>query len=120
MTTSEESAIDAHVLKASTLRATAIGYKGLASLLRYGNVMSYAFRDYDVFVNFTRMLNHLQLQFEFVPYGLQLKPDAKINYYQNVMKRKAPEQTYQYETQRIVKEERPESGGWIRTRKKDV
>jgi hypothetical protein len=91
MTPSEESIIDAHILVASNLRTTSIGYKALVSLLKHGNLLTYAFKDYSIFVNFTRVLDHLSLDYEFVTYGLQLNENAKLKYHQNVMNRKAQE-----------------------------
>lgn len=119
MTTSEESTIDAHVLEASNLRTTSIGYKALVSLLKYGNVLTYAFSDYTVFVSFTRVLDHLHLEYEFVAFGLQLKENAKLSYYQNVVNRKVPEfkPTYHEGKNRVGKDD-PEEGkiGWAEKR----
>ncbi len=119
MKLSEELEIDAHILAASNLKITSIGYKALVSLLKYGNFMSYAFRDYDIFVNFTRMLNHLQVEIEFVPFGLQLKENAKLNYRNNMMTLKHQKLINQTPTQhkesssRIGKQD-PDDGklGW--------
>ena len=117
MTIQEEQSIDAHILASSGLRTTSIGYKALVSLLQYGNFLSYGFRDYDIFVNFTKVLDHLQLEYKYIPRGLQLKENAKINYWQKLIKIKNPEIRYnnQSGSYRVGKEERSDSGGWIRT-----
>lgn len=120
MTAAEELELEAHAIEASKLRNTSIGYKALVSLLKYGNVMSYAFKDYDVFVSFTRVLNHIQLQFEFVPFGLQLKQDAKITYRKNMMTYRPPEPVKQAYTESSKKrskdDEREEGQDWSKKR----
>lgn len=118
MTRSDELAIDNHILAKSNLKPSSIGYKALASLLKYGNFLSYGFRTYEIFVDFTRLLNQLQLEFTFIPFGLQLKDDAKSIYYANMMIRKYPEEKPTYDqsgVNRVGKEERADTGGWIRT-----
>jgi len=124
MELSEELVVDAHVLEASNLRTTSIGYKGLKLLLSTGSLLSSQLgEDYSLFVNFTRMLDHLGLKYQFINSGLELQENSKQNYFQSMMCRKVPDvkPSYKYGVNRIGKEERTEYGGWIRTReeKKD-
>jgi len=112
MTPSQELEVDAHILAASNLRNTSIGYKALASVLKHGNLLCIAFCDYEVFVNFTRMLWHLKVDFEFVPFGLQLKENTKQCYRDaRMIPKAAPVVTYNYEKKysRIGKDD-PEEG----------
>lgn len=120
----ENKLVDAHILEASKLRTTSRGYKALNSLLSTGNLLCIAFNDYSVFVDFTRLLNHLRLEFHFVPFGLQLNDNAKIDYHQNVMNKKtfdAQPTYYQNKSNRIGKEERGTRhwGNEIMARNKD-
>ncbi|MDX6188001.1 hypothetical protein SGQ83_01450 [Flavobacterium sp. Fl-318] len=123
MTSSEELAVDAHVLEASNLRVTSRGYNALKRLLSTGNLLSKSLgEDYGIFVDFTKVLDYLPLEYQFVPFGLELKEHAKIHYLQNMMNSKIREvkQSYNYKPQQLGKEERPEASGWTRTREKDV
>ncbi|MRX40419.1 hypothetical protein GJU43_14115 [Flavobacterium sp. LC2016-23] len=124
MTPSEELEIDAHILKASMLKTTSNGYRALQSLLMHGNLLSYAFGgDYSIFVNFTRVLNHIRLEFHFVPFALELKPDAKLIYRQNMMTYRPQEpieqpRPYNKESSSHVgkNDHRDDDRGWVKTR----
>jgi len=119
MTPEQEAEVDAYLLAASNLRTTSRGYKALKSLLTTGNLLVIAFDNYNVFVDFTRLLNHLQLEFHYVSFGLELNENSKTEYLENVINRKnldVKPTYYNNKSNRIGKEERTEYGGWIRTR----
>ncbi|SHH75444.1 hypothetical protein [Flavobacterium johnsoniae] len=116
MTASEELEIDVHLLRASNLRTTSIGYKAFERLLLNGRLSSDSLgSDYTLFVNFTKVLDHLQLEYQFITGGLALKENAKENYRQNVMlRRHQPVKIYRTnERQRVGKDEPEENKiGW--------
>ncbi|QSW90688.1 hypothetical protein J0383_07730 [Flavobacterium endoglycinae] len=95
MTPQEELEIDYHLLFSSNLRPTSIGYRGLTRLLLHGSILHDSLsKDYSVFVNFTKVLDHLRLEYEFITNGVALKPNAKENYRRTVMYGK-PQQVIQ-------------------------
>lgn len=117
MTSSQELEVDAHLLRASNLRPTSIGYKAFERLLHDGKLYSNTVgQDYTVFVNFTKVLDYLKLEYQFISGGLALKENAKENYRQNIMfkKHELPiKLTYTSQRQKLGKDEPDDNKiGW--------
>lgn len=124
MTSSEEAAIDAHILKAkeyayetlwSVLNKDKAFYgRAIADLLRDG-YLHCSYDGTDDIVGFTRILHHIGLEIQHTPKGLELKENAKFTYREKRIYRKTAEITYHHEKRfnRVGKDE-PEEGklGW--------
>lgn len=124
MTTAEEAAIDAHILKSKqyayeTLwgilnKDKAYYSSSIDDLLRDGR-LSCSFNGSDDIVGLTKILNHIGLEFKYVPNGLELKDNAKLHYRGDRMNRKPVEITYHHEKRfnKVGKDE-PDEGkiGW--------
>ena len=120
MSPTQESQVDAYVLAASNLQTTSRGYKALKILFEHGNLLYCYLGKWDT-LDLMKLLIHLKFNYEFVTGGIQLLENSKSDFYHNVMNRKPQvDTTYNQNSNRIVKEERSEYGGWIRTRENDV
>lgn len=124
MTPAEETAIDAHILKSkenayvtlwSELNKDKAFYsRAITDLLRDG-YFHCSFDGSDDIVGFTKILNHIGLEIQYISKGIELKDNAKMLYRETRMYRKAVEVTYNHEKRfnRVGKDEPEEDKlGW--------
>lgn len=76
--------VDEYVLKYSGLVKEKRGYNALLNLLQTGVLMNYRL-GFDDTVVLCKILNHLKFEYEFIPDGIKLKDNSKVDYYNCVM-----------------------------------
>lgn len=76
--------VDTYVLKASGLVKDKRGYNALIQLLHTGVLMNKRLGIDDTVV-LCKILNHLKFDYEFIPFGLKLKDNSKVNFYNKIM-----------------------------------
>ncbi len=82
--------VDAYILKASGLVKEKRGYNALLNLLQSGILMNDRLGMPDT-MELCKVLIHLKFDYEFIPNGVKLKDNSKVNYYNKVMYPPKPE-----------------------------
>ena len=70
-------------------------------------------------VDFTRVLDKLNVEYHFIPFGLELRENAKLNYYDNVMNKIIVQNLQTFNTtynhnNRNLSVGKEEKEGWLR------
>lgn len=116
-------AADAHILKASQLVKEKRGYNALIVLLSAGVLMNDRLGQNETY-DFTKILDRVGVEYRFIPHGIELRENAKSNYYHNVMYPQKLEpkndfNTSYYHNDKNLSVGKEEKQGWVRTRNID-
>ncbi|MDQ1165897.1 hypothetical protein [Flavobacterium sp. SORGH_AS_0622] len=98
--------VDAYVLKASGLIKDKRSYNALMNLLQTGVLMNERLGEDDTVV-LCKILIVMKFSYEFIPYGVRLKENSKLDFYNKVMyPPKVEYRNYSDNVLRVGKEER--------------